>query len=96
MKGHKWVVRIVLHRKDPCLNSQDERIMDTPFIECLRYAGLLSVQRDDETGMCIDLHCPARGAVRDTQVWAQKNAERISSFGLNAVAAPEFSDASTR
>ena len=88
MKGHKWVVRIVLHRKDPCLNSQDERIMDTPFIECLRYAGLLSVQRDDESGMCIDLHCPS--AAYDSQVWAQRNAERSKTFGINAAAAPAF------
>ncbi len=86
MKG-RFVVRIVLFRGI----NQDNKIMGTPFLECLRRCGYVVIHRDDENGMCFDLLCPyISGQIRDTKVWAEQNAERMQTFGFNAVVAPEM------
>lgn len=56
---------------------------DNPLIECFRYAGLVVVHNDD----IFDI-LPPHGV--DSKVWAEQNAARISSFGYNAVSAPEW------
>ena len=83
-KKQRWAVRIILDRKI----TQDDSVMANPFIECLRYAGLVVVHKDNEYGMTIDLI--QRDPKVDSQVWAQMNAKRMESFGFNAVAAPEY------
>lgn len=64
------------------------------LLECFRYAGLIQVHRSDETGMCFDIMPPDVGPDLSVNhdAWAQQNAERISSFGFNAVAAPEWKE----
>lgn len=83
MAKKKWVVRVILSIDD----RNDNKILDTAFLECLRYAGYARIQREDKTGMCVDLVCPHDG---DSHQWALRNAERMGSFGFNAAAAPEM------
>jgi hypothetical protein len=54
-------------------------------LECLRYAQVLTVHRNDENGVCFDVHAP-QGL--NSEVWAKQNAERMSTYGWNAVSAP--------
>lgn len=58
------------------------------FIESLRYAGIVKVHETDPHGLtilCFDLICPHNGS---SKTWAEMNAERMRSFGFNAVVAP--------
>lgn len=96
MAKKKYVVRVV------CI--KDERlpmsVTDFPpdaFIECLRYAGLITVHPSEiyveqtEHGRLemdkttFDLHCP-NGLLSD--VWAEQTSAKMRSFGYNAVKAP--------
>lgn len=81
----KWkrddVVRIVLSEK-----QADNGDLNA-LIECLRYAGLVCTVGHSPSGaLAFDL-VPPKGV--DTKTWAHMNAERIRTFGFNAVAAPE-------
>lgn len=60
----------------------------TVFLECLRYAQIVDIHRMDARGACFDIINTRKGV--DTQVWASLNAKRMSSFGINAVAAPKW------
>jgi hypothetical protein len=81
----KWVVRVVLFTG----HLQDDRLIQSPWItEHLRRLGYVTVHRDDEKGLCFDFLCPNK--VYDTKAWAEMNANRMRSFGENAVAAPEW------
>lgn len=86
----KWVVRIVADIGElDTSNSKPENGVGhnlKEFIEQLRYAGLILIHRDNWQGMCFDL-LPPPGV--DTEMWAKLNAERMSSFGYNAVKAPD-------
>lgn len=53
------------------------------IIEQLRYAGVLSVQKEDGDGYVLRINCPSR-LVNDDH-WAESNQERMSTFGINAV-----------
>lgn len=86
---HEYVVRIVLF----CGINQDDGLMHSAFVECLRYAGLVQVHRTDEKGMCFDLLCPHKSG---SDIWAQHNADRMQSFGYNAVKAPKWSSIDPR
>lgn len=58
------------------------------FVECLRYAGLVTVHETDPNGLttlCFDIH-PPKGV--DSKPWSEMNAQRMRSFGYNAVSAP--------
>lgn len=95
----EYVVRIVQTEPDKERDIID-RIFDNPpviphsFIESLRYAGLITVHEVDPNGLttdCFDLICPnlhGRDYERQSKVWAEQNAERMRTFGFNAVCAP--------
>lgn len=88
MPNKKTVVRVVIAEDDK-LARCDASIRF--WLEQFRYAGLMQVNRDDETGMCFDVRAPhgaGRGA--SAERWAKANAERMRSFGINAVCAPPW------
>lgn len=61
------------------------------LVEQLRYAGIVTVHeraQSDTVPHFFDIHAPK--SVSDTDLWAKMNAERMQSFGINAVAAPEW------
>jgi hypothetical protein len=85
-----WVVRVVLQRGGDLIPfGPDDKLMNTTFLECLSYAGILRIHRSDESGMCFDLACP--DPQMDSRIWATANANRMQSYGYNAVPAPAFS-----
>lgn len=55
--------------------------VDGAFIECLRYAGVVNVHKDDETRQVFDIRPPAG---TDSKTWSEMNAARMQSFGYNA------------
>lgn len=81
MAKRKMAVRVVL------TDQQDDQW--GTLIEQLRYAGLLDRHDNVGTGnsKCFDL-LPPHGV--DGDVWAEQNAQRMQSFGINAVAAPAW------
>lgn len=85
----KYVVRVVqTHTPDGTEVYEGDPLGS--FIECLRYAGLVtvhqeSVRPDSLTSLCFDIHCP-HGL--KSKPWSEMNAERMRSFGYNAVSAP--------
>lgn len=83
MAVRRWVVRVVLPTK-----LDNTYHVDPAFIECLRRAGLVQVQPTASSDtQVVDLIAPCKN-VPDTKLWADMNAERMRSFGYNAVAAP--------
>ena len=82
-----FVVRVVLHNEEVPLNDT----LEGPFLECLRHAGLIKIHRDDEDGRCFDILPPRDVKSRNqSAIWAQQTADRMTSFGFNAVKAPEW------
>jgi hypothetical protein len=79
----KWTVRVVVPKQErfPELPA----IPDFKLLECLRYAGLVTIHHDNDERLLFDIHCPYG---LDSKVWAEKNAERMRSFGYDAVCAP--------
>ena len=92
----KWVVRVVtfgenVSRRVGCpMNAIDIACARTPLLECLRYAGLIVVHRQDEEGTCFDILPPAGISADGSKVWAQQVSDNMQSHGTNAVPAPEM------
>ena len=86
-----YVVRVVQTRSVSGVENHEGGIIDDGFLECLRYAGHVTVHEIDHklnmTSRCFDIRCPAENGY-DMQAWAEMNAKRMRSFGFNAVAAP--------
>lgn len=58
------------------------------FVECLRYAQLVTIHETESTSLttlCFDIHAPHG---MDSKRWATMNAKRMATFGFNAVEAP--------
>lgn len=88
MKKKKYVVRVVQTQTPDGEQVNEGGVIDDAFLESLRYAGLVTLHNVEGGGLtvrCFDIHCP-HGL--DSQMWAQMNAERMKSFGFNAVDAP--------
>lgn len=89
MAKKKYVVRVVQTHTDNGTELNEGAIIDDAFLECLRYAGLVTNHPiNDETSLtsrCFDIRAP-HGVLSD--VWAEQNAARMRSFGFNAVKAP--------
>lgn len=76
-KTQKWVVRVVLtDKQESALGA---------FIECMRYAGHAGSINYTDNASWFDIPCPAG---LDSQRWSAMNAERMRTFGFNAVSAP--------
>lgn len=99
--GHKeWVVRVVnMTRVDAPLSFGVGALNVGMLIECLRYAGCVTkVSEDEEVEVAgetyykevFDIHAPRDIGKGFTRSWAEQNAKRIQSFGVNAAAAPKI------
>lgn len=84
MAKQVWVVRVVTDAE----NIHDQLLTGGPLLECLRYAGSVIRHRGDAKGMCFDIVPPRHIPATETMGWAQRNAERMQTFMINAVAAP--------
>lgn len=84
MAKKNWVVRIIADEKDRFGLVPSQVGM---FIECLRYAGVVKICKNDGNRIVFDLF-PPKGV--DSKAWASMNAARMKSFGINAADAPEW------
>ena len=102
MATKKWVVRVVQFTLEVNGNFKADRdALSDLWLEQLRYAGVIQwITRDEEiqdplnsekTALknVFDIYDPLGG---DSKMWAKRVAERMKSFGLNAVAAPEWEE----
>lgn len=85
-----WTVRIIVHEDSP-LDLRNARRDSLWLGEILRYAGHSRVlhcgpDRPDRT--VYELRPPHGPG--DHRQWAESNAARLRSFGINAAAAPEW------
>ena len=88
MAKQKKVLRVVL----PVTEERERGELVLWITEILRYAGLLRVHRragDGSRPMVFDM-VPPHGVLVD--VWLQHNHDRMRSFGINVVIAPEYYD----
>lgn len=93
MSKKQYCVRVVCIA-DPIIPPSVSDYPSEIFIECLRYAGLITPHNSDEfiivdgigcAKQVFDIECP-HGL--DSKVWSEQNAKRMKSFGYNAVSAP--------
>jgi hypothetical protein len=82
MAKREYVVRVV-YNEDFIMDKST--FGDGAFIECLRYAGVVTKHESSTSTACFDIHCP-KGL--DSKNWSEQNARRMQSFGINAVSAP--------
>jgi hypothetical protein len=82
-RKQKYVVQVKL----PPSEKGKQEISGAMF-ECLRYAGLIRPRLENlETGaITMDLLCPSGS---ESKPWSEMNAQRMISFGFNAVSQPE-------
>ena len=85
----KWVVRVVIQGLSE-ERGQKKYTELLAMIECLRYADIVQVHRNVHDMILFDIRAP-HGSSRTSSIeWAKRNAERMSTFEYNAVAAPEW------
>ena len=80
----RYCVRVVQTMTSVGIDSHDL----VSFVECLSYAGLVTEHPIDSNGLttlCFDIEAPPE---TDSKIWSEMNAERMRSFGYNAVSAP--------
>lgn len=80
-----WTVRVILPQQSKRLPDQISGL----WLEQLRYMGHAKVLHENDDIKVVEFYCPDRLL---TDVWAGQNAGRMQSFGINAVAAPMWSD----
>lgn len=88
VRGREWTVRVVQFRPFPLNND----FLTGMWVEQLRYMGhcKLLAEFDDPDRMVIEFYAPDPHSAQQTKVWAEQNAARMRSFGVNAVAAPKW------
>lgn len=89
-----WTVRVVQFKdeKFPGYIRHDE--LPDFWVEQLRYMGFareLATFDEPKPRTVIEFYAP-RGA--DSKIWADQNAGRMRSFGINAAAAPQWHNVS--
>lgn len=61
------------------------------LLDYLRYAGVITVHETYSSGLtvtCFDIEDPMSITGSQSKAWSERNAERMRSFGFNAVSAP--------
>lgn len=77
-----YVVRV-------CVSESTEAWHDNPLLECLRCAGIVNVHatRTPLGRQVYDIF-PPRASWSASKNWAEANAERMRTYGINAQACP--------
>jgi len=104
--ANEWVIRVVQFNRDG-LRSDLRQHINSLWLEQMRYMNLIHWHvRDEQMAdptrsgeyvykQVFDLYAPKHVAKTASQAWARKNAERMRSFGINAVAAPIWAPGQT-
>lgn len=90
MAKQVWTVRIIIRQTG--LDRQHAGRDGWWLGEALRYAGISShlATFEDPHREVYELRCPDPRGI-DTKIWADQNAARLRSFGMDAAAAPRWS-----
>jgi hypothetical protein len=89
IKKQVWTVRVVNYRPTKPLSFDNGIPLPGIWLEQLRYMGFAKELADYDDRNVIEFYAP-KGA--DTKVWADQNAARMRSFGIDAAAAPQWMD----
>lgn len=86
-RKQEWTVRVVVWETG---NSLD---LPGIWVEQLRYLGYARelASFDEPARTVVEFYCPNQRGM-DTKVWADQNAARMRSFGIDAAAAPKWAD----
>jgi hypothetical protein len=84
----RYVVRIIAEISGQYNNLGLDPDKIRLLLEQLRYAGVINWIKDEADRVIFDLYPPT--GVSSTKAWAEANAARIRSFGINAAAAPDW------
>jgi hypothetical protein len=99
MAVKRWVVRVVEFTSTDPLKDPHRQTLSGLWLEQLRRLDLIHWIIQDEMvtidgkemfKQVFDIYCPQRISTQETKFWAERHAERMQSFGLSAVAAPEW------
>ena len=76
-----WVIRIVV-------SNEDTRSCGSfpTWGAALGHAGIINPIRQDEKGFCFDIYPPRQVNGKASHEWANREASRMITFGINAVA----------
>ena len=101
MSKRQYVVRVVqtyrsidASDRPSDYEANEGDILAESFLECLRYAELITVHSVDPNGLtarCFDIHAPHAVRVPEgigSAIWAENTAAWMRGFGYNAVKAP--------
>jgi hypothetical protein len=99
MAVKRWVVRVVEFTPTDPFKDYSHRTLSGVWLEQLRRLDMINLIIQDEivevAGQemfknVFDIYCPQRISTQETKFWAERHAERMVTFGLNAAAAPEW------
>lgn len=90
-RKQEWTVRVINYREDPHRSRYGRDELPGLWVEQLRYMGHARelATYDDPPRTVLEFYAPSN---IDSRVWATQNAERMQSFGINAVPAPKWDD----
>jgi len=89
-----WTVRVVNWREDDRPPRTGSNYLPGVWVEQLRYMGHAREVADYDDSNVLEFYCPNPKEC-DTWKWADQNAARMRSFGIDAAAAPQWDDEST-
>lgn len=73
-----WRLRVYVDSDGPCRS----------LVECLRFMGAASISQCNDGQLAVDIVPPRVVAPGHSRAWAQRNADRMRTFGLDAEALP--------
>lgn len=91
-RKQEWTVRVVNYHRDnhgvgKIVRNYGQNELPSMWLEQLRYMGFAKELADYEDRNVLEFYAP-RGA--DSRIWADQNAARMRSFGIDAAAAPKW------
>ena len=86
MKKREYVVRVTIPEIDRGVIPLAQQV-DKGFMECLRYAGVIRIYDYNNADQVFDILAPRKTSSKE---WSEMNAERMRTFGYNAVSAPRY------
>lgn len=93
-KKQIWTVRVIVPTEHDG-HVPDNHLLGV-WIEQLQHMGIVKVLKEDHAPVegtpyaVLEFEYPGRTTGIDTQIWARQEAERMQSFGINAVHAPKW------
>ena len=87
MTDKKWVVRIVIYSGEIWERLTPQ--LPPPWLEMLRYAGMVKAHEPDGNYQLFDLLPPSEV---ESKTWAEQVSKNMESHGYNAVVAPAWED----